>query len=178
MLSKNIYQIKISLNHIKPPIWRRIQIPEDYSFADLHQVIQDAMGWRDCHLYGFLLMHKNDDRYYRISPDNSGDINTNVEFKTHLTQQTKLIYIYDFGDDWAHTITLEKILPVDPKINYPLCISGRRACPPEDCGGVGGYYNLVEVMSNPEDEEYEDLVSWLGETFDPEYFDKDAVVFR
>ncbi|GAG78992.1 unnamed protein product, partial [marine sediment metagenome] len=89
----------------------------------------------------------------------------------------KAEYIYDFGDDWHHAMTLEKKLPRDEKIKYPRCIAGKRACPPEDCGGVGGYYNLLEIISNPAHEEYEEMMEWLGGEYDPEAFNHVKIEF-
>ncbi len=86
-------------------------------------------------------------------------------------------YIYDFGDNWEHKIQLEKILPREQNVNYPVCTKGKRACPPEDCGGISGYYNLLEIISDPENEEYEEMMEWVGGKFDPEHFDVKEVNF-
>ncbi len=86
-------------------------------------------------------------------------------------------YEYDFGDGWGHTIKLEKILPRDKNIDYPICTAGKRACPPEDVGGVWGYEDFLEIISNPDHGEYDRMIEWVGGAFDPEYFDKEEISF-
>ena len=86
-----------------------------------------------------------------------------------------MIYVYDFGDDWMHDLVLEKRFSPEPDVNYPRCIAGERACPPEDCGGIGGFYRMLECLSDPHDKEYETWKEWLGDEYDPEYFDKEEV---
>jgi len=175
-----IYQIKISLEHVKPPIWRRVLINSDTSLAKLHYVIQMAMGWDDYHLHQFITPQG----YYGIpEPDigfMTGDtINdeSKVTVATFLKAEKDAIkYEYDFGDSWVHKIQLEKILPPDKSIQLPQCIKGKRACPPEDCGGVWGYQELVEIVKDPSHEEYDDMIEWLGEDeYDPDSFDMDFV---
>lgn len=87
----------------------------------------------------------------------------------------KFYYIYDFGDYWQHQITIEDILPYDPTQQYPVCIKGKSDCPPEDCGGVDGFYHMLEVMKNPKHPEYKDIMEWMGEEYQANYFDKDAI---
>jgi len=179
-----VYQFKIVLKDIKPPIWRRIQVPKTYSFWDLHVAIQDAMGWYDCHLHEFKLIN-----YFTGAEINIGipdeefeDYKTLPGWKYKITdyfilEKQWVNYIYDFGDYWKHRITLEKILPKEKNIDYPICIKGKRACPPEDCGSSYGYENFLEIIRNPKDEQYEEMLEWVGGEFDPEHFDPKEVVF-
>lgn len=181
-----VYQFKITLKGIKPPIWRRIQVPETYTFWDLHIAIQDAMGWVDYHLHEFEIVNPSTGEKARI-----GDPNEESGFlgKKILSEQKQKIadwfsmenkvaeYTYDFGDDWKHKIRLEKILPRDKNIDYPICINGKRACPPEDCGGVWGYEEFLEALKDPKHEEHKEMLEWIGGEFDPEDFDVDEVSF-
>jgi hypothetical protein len=171
-----IYQLKISLQHSKPPIWRRVTVPNDFTLADLHRVIQTAMGWMGGHLHEFNIGGVS---YGEIDPDWPNDMEDEVGVKLNKLlkkEKQKIRYIYDFGDDWEHVIELEKILTSDTASSKPKCITGRRACPPEDCGGLYGYYELLDTISDPDHPEREETLEWLGEEdFDPAFFDLDEV---
>ena len=182
-----VYQFKISLLDIRPPIWRRILVPETYTFWDLHIAIQDVMGWVDYHLHQFEVVDPKRGDKVKIGIPSEDDIGYGWKIlagwgqriSNYFSLENKLAdYIYDFGDNWNHRITLEKVLPRDKNTNYPACIKGKRACPPEDCGGIGGYYNLLEIMKNPDHEEYNEMINWLGGEFDPEHFDMEEVIFN
>ncbi len=181
-----IYQFKVTLKGIRPPIWRRIQVPGNYSFWDLHVAIQDAMGWFDTHLHVFEIINPRRGIKEEIGiPDEDFGWDERQLFagwekkisKYFIPQNNKAIYIYDFGDDWKHTVKFEKVMARDKNKQYPLCLTGKRACPPEDCGGVWGYQELLEILSDPEHEEYEERIEWLGEDFDPEHFDVKGIHF-
>ncbi len=178
-----VYQFKITLQGIKPPIWRRIQVPETYTFWDLHVAVQDAMGWSDSHLHEFRILNPSTGLEVDIGlPDDELGkkilTDWNQKIADYFTMDNPSAdYMYDFGDGWEHKIQLEKILPREQNVNYPVCIKGKRACPPEDCGGIGGYYNLLEIISDPENEEYEEMMEWVGGKFDPEHFDVKEVSF-
>ena len=169
----NIYQLKVQLEGAtKPPIWRQLHVPQDISLYLLHCCIQGAMGWCNSHLHQFII----NGEYYGISlPDDDMDMEDERPIKLDTVlknEKAHIMYEYDFGDGWIHRITLEKKLPTDAKQIYPLLIQGKGACPPEDCGGVWGYEDLKEKMSNPDHEEYEEMLEWLGvEEFDPNEFD-------
>jgi hypothetical protein len=170
--------LKITLRGIRPPIWRRVRVSSDATLRVLHLVIQEAMGWYDAHLHEFEV----GSRRYGEPSDNEwpGMERTfsekNVRLGTLVEQGVKrLRYLYDFGDGWEHEVAIEKVLPLDPDQQYPSLIGGKRACPPEDCGGVPGYYRLLEVLADPSDEEYAELTEWVGGGFDPEHFDAAAV---
>ncbi len=180
-----IYQLKITLEHSKPPIWRRVQVAADIRLSRLHDVIQVAMGWYDAHLHQFIVGRYPDETLYGVPHPDYGDWGPtmNDESLTKLNQilmaeKDKFTYEYDFGDGWKHIILLEKILPPEEGVTYPRCIKGKRACPPEDCGGVWGYYHLLDVLADPENPEHEEMLEWLGGELDPEYFDLDEVNTR
>jgi hypothetical protein len=90
-------------------------------------------------------------------------------------EKEKIVYEYDFGDGWEHDVLLEKILPDNEKLTFPVCLEGKMACPPEDCGGIWGYSDMLEILKQPKHEEYDNIIEWLGEEFDPEHFDIEAV---
>jgi hypothetical protein len=183
----NVYQFKIVLKGVKPAIWRRIQVPETYNFWDLHIAIQDVMGWLDYHLHSFYLDNHVTGEKIRIGivldePDTFDDfdvITENGQYVSNwfLAENTAAIYLYDFGDSWEHEVRLEKILPKEKGVSYPRCVGGERACPPEDCGGAWGFEHLLEVILDPNHEEYEDLTEWLGGGFDPEHFSVQEIEF-
>lgn len=178
-MTKKIFQIQIALKEIKPKIWRRILVPSDLLLSDFHMVIQITMGWTNSHLHQFI---KNRTYYtVRMQDDFLWDEMDNVDYKKMKIsdllkkEKEKIVYVYDFGDNWEHDIILEKILPIDNNIKYPICLTGKRNCPPEDCGGVWGYSDMLEVLKDPKHEEYENYIAWLGGKFDPEFFDKNKI---
>ncbi|MBD3285573.1 plasmid pRiA4b ORF-3 family protein [candidate division WOR-3 bacterium] len=183
MKSEQIYQFKITLKDIKPPIWRRILIPANSTFWELHVAIQDAMGWTDTHLHEFEVKGPDSGDTHRIGiPDDEFGRETLPGWKVKTAKYcptigTSVDYMYDFGDGWEHKIKLEKILPREEGADYPDCIAGERACPPEDCGGPDEYVELLEAISDENHEEHEEMLEWLGGGFDPEAFDPNAVTF-
>lgn len=176
-MTKTVYQIQIALKGFKPKIWRRILIPSDISMSDFHYVIQVVMGWTNSHLHQFFQYGT----FYSEPQEGSWDDMdaedyTDLSVSDLLTREKDiLIYEYDFGDGWEHQITLEKVLPKTGETQLPVCLQGKMNCPPEDCGGVWGYAEMLEILKQPQHEEYESYIEWLGDKFDPEYFDKDAV---
>ncbi len=164
-----IYQFKITLLEIEPLIWRRIQVPADYSFWDLHVAIQDAMGWLDYHLHAFFIRPKHKKKAIEIGipvDDWDGDSvvpGWEVPITDHFIEPGQLTeYRYDFGDRWIHEVLFEAILLKTKGTKYPKCIDGERACPPEDCGSVSGYYRLIEILQDPNHEAYSEHVDWLN----------------
>lgn len=180
-----VYQFKITLKRVKPPIWRRIQVPETYSFWDFHVAIQDVMGWQDYHLHLFEVINPWSGIKEEIGiPDEEFDWDTDTlpGWKQNIAgyfsmRNVKADYIYDFGNNWRHTVKLEKILPREIGIRYPICIGGKRACPPEDCGGTWGYQDFLEIMMDLHHERHEEMLRWIGGAFDPEAFDANGVRF-
>jgi hypothetical protein len=185
-----VYQFKIVLREIEPMIWRVIQTPSNYSFWDLHVAIQDAMGWLDCHLHAFRVRmpHKKADMVIGIPDDDSYDLEIlpgwELQIAEFFTEPGKtVIYDYDFGDSWSHEVILEAILLKEKAVKYPRCINGERACPPEDCGGVPGYYEHLKILSDSKRPEYREHVAWLKGhlknyfPYEPDNFDPDNVKF-
>lgn len=175
--AKSIYQLKVTLVGAKPPIWRRIVVPSDIRLSDLHMVLQIVMGWEDAHLHQF----EAGGVTYGTHDDEFGmDMEVEDEKKCKLhqvlrTEKNAMKYEYDFGDSWGHKVVLEKIMPYEKDRQLPRCIAGKRACPPEDCGGVWGYAEMLELLKHPEDPEHEERMEWLGGEFDPEKFDLGGV---
>jgi hypothetical protein len=169
----DIVKLKVTLQGISPPIWRRLLIPAAMTLRDLHDSLQTSMGWEDAHLHDF-----------NIAGERFGDPSTtdDVANEARMTLDrvgkagiSRFKYTYDFGDDWEHLIVIEgTVLRAEGK-HYPACVAGKRACPPEDCGGVPGYYHLLKVMADPTHPAYEDMSEWVNEDFDPEAFSAEAV---
>jgi hypothetical protein len=170
-----IYQIKITLKHIRPPIWRRLQVPADIKLGKLHRVLQAAMGWYDAHLHAFRVGHETYGVPDREFIDDETINERNVRLDRIAAEGERLLYEYDFGDGWEHELLIENALPAEKGQRYPICLAGKRACPPEDCGGPPGYDHLLEVLRDPKHEEYEATREWLGGHFDPEAFDLEEV---
>jgi hypothetical protein len=171
------------LKDIKPPVWRRIQVPWTYTFWGLHVAIQDAIGWSDAHLHQFELTDPVTRETIDVGvPDDDFDESAMLpgwEYKIAdwFSIHKSANYVYDFGDSWEHRVELEKTLPREANTSYPTCVGGRRACPPEDCGGTCGYEEFLEAINDPEHEQHEELLEWIGGEFDPEYFDPAEVTF-
>ncbi len=181
--TSKIIQLKITLTYSKPATWRRIAVPSDYSFFDLHVAIQDAFGWYDQHLHQFFTdsPFKRNSQYERIAlplPDDEEDVidERKVKISKYLSKPGDVMfYEYDFGDSWEHQILVENILPAEAGAEYPVCLAGKRACPPEDCGGIWGYDELLEIIRDPTHEEYKRMTEWLDGSFDPEEFNIDRI---
>jgi hypothetical protein len=170
-----IYQIRVDLNGTKPPIWRRILVPGDVTLRSLHNILQAAMGWTNSHLHEFPIEGAS---YGRPDPDYDDEMRDDRRVRLSQiapAQGSKLRYVYDFGDGWLHTLAVEKILPPEPGQQYPVCIAGKRACPPEDVGGIGGYAYFLEAVQDPTHPEHDSYLEWVGGPFDPEAFDLEQV---
>lgn len=175
--ARNVHRLKVTLRGSKPPIWRRFEVPSDITLARLHSVIQLGFGWQDSHLWVF---ETPAGRYGSSDPD--------LEIRSAATKKLsavadwpgdKLRYEYDFGDGWDHDIVVEAVQPAEQDVAYPRCIAGKRACPPEDCGGIWGYYELLNTLGNPRHENHAQTLWWLGISspadFDQDRFDLDEV---
>lgn len=171
---KLLYELKVELQGIDPPVWRMLQVPSSISLHKLHLVLQKAMGWRNYHLHIFYVGPR---RYSEANSEwgpeiqDSGDV-TLVDVVSE--ENRTFLYEYDMGDGWEHEITLQRILPAKGQ-ERPRCTGGARACPPEDCGGVGGYEDFLEAISDPKHEEHIAMLKWAGGKFDPEEFDSEVV---
>jgi hypothetical protein len=177
-MANTSYRFEIRLEGIEPPIWRRIRVPGDYTFWDLHVAIQDAMGWLDHHLHRFLVRHPEtgaleqigipDEPFLDEEPRLAG---WEVPIAGYFTDtKDTATYEYDFGDDWRHAIKFEGTDELRKGERAPTCLAGERRCPPEDCGGIHGYTELLDILGNPRHEEHQTMLEWLGGPYDPECF--------
>lgn len=174
-MKHNNLQLNVELDSIEPKIWRRIIVSGNTSLYDLHHIIQLSFGWGNYHLYQFELGKKfygnvelwgdeaeecqiQDDRKFKIK-----DV-------LNASQKT-LKYLYDMGDSWMHIIKLENFDKENTLVKAPYCVAGEGNCPPEDCGGVPGYYHMLEVLKKPKSKEYKELIEWLGGKYDPDHID-------
>ena len=170
-MAGRVFQLKATIVGSKPPVWRRVLVAESASLLDLHEVLQGAFGWYDCHLHEFEIdgvRYGTDDGEGWGPPPKS---ERRTRLGTVARQGTAIRYVYDFGDDWVHRVVVEKVLQADPRTSYPCCIAGKRACPPEDCGGVWGYQEFLAAISDADHPEHESMLAWVGGEFDPEAFD-------
>ncbi|MDD8030956.1 MAG: plasmid pRiA4b ORF-3 family protein [Acidobacteriota bacterium] len=182
---KNVFQFRITLIGTDPPVWRRIVVPENYTFYDLHVAIQDAMGWLDYHLHDFEIRDEEEKgRFIRLEcpwtePDLEEDDwlrTTEVPLKKYFKKTGNFaLYNYDYGDGWQLEIFLEDIYPREKNKEYPICLDGDLSGPPEDCGGISGYYECIEALMSKDDSE--GLLTWLGD-WKPDDFDPKTVVFE
>jgi hypothetical protein len=173
-VSPEVLQLKITLLGTMPPIWRRLLVPADFTLAQLHDVLQAAMGWHACHMHEFSAGRRHfgkpnpEDRLMGMPPVENERM---VRLSSLLGRVgAKVVYTYAMGDSWEHGIVLEKRLPVDPDRAYPVCTGGERACPPEDCGGIGGFYDLLDALGDPTHEQHDELLDWVGGDYDPDAF--------
>ena len=168
---REIYQIKISLRGIRPPIWRRLEVFSETTLDQLHLIFQVAMGWASYHLHQFSI---EGEEYGQPDPDYSHTVNDERNVRLYQVvpiENFKFSYEYDFGDSWEHTVLVEKILTEEKGKGYPNCSKGKRACPPEDVGGVWGYVDFLEAIQNVKHPDHEDMLEWVGGEFEPEKFD-------
>jgi hypothetical protein len=169
-MARMIYQLRIALDGVEPPIWRRVLVPGAFTLDRLHRVFQFAMGWSDRHLHVFDI----DGVQYGV-PDPDGLLEVSDELDTRLdavaAKGARLRYTYDFGDWWEHDVTVEDVGPADPDARYPMCTGGECACPPDDVGGPAGYRDFLAAYSDPAHPDHEAMHVWLGRAFDPAAFD-------
>jgi len=174
-----IYQFKITLKYSRPPIWRRVQVGANSTLVHLHQVIQAVMEWEDYHLWEFTLNNVRYSYPLEFFEDDRPKSARAMRLRDIIhSPKVKLLYTYDFGDDWEHDVVLEKIIEPDPGMQYPVCVDGRRAAPLEDCGGMFGYYTMLEILEDPDHPDYEMWKEWAGLELDPDRFDLEAVNTR
>jgi hypothetical protein len=173
----SIYQIKVTLDGIRPPVWRRIQATGNTTLLKLHAILQTVMGWQDYHLHEFTIA---DVTYGDPENDEWDEWGIAPEERYRLSQVIpgegfRFHYMYDFGDGWRHTLLVEKVAPAEKGIRYPICLKGKRACPPEDVGSVWGYHNFLQAIGDPDHPEHDQHLTWAGGSFDPEAFDLEEV---
>ncbi len=172
-MTAKTYELRVSLQDMSGQIWRRLRVPGDTDLAKLHEILQDVMGWEGYHLYAFEVGGED---YGDPDPDFSDGMRDARRVLLQDVLRSKgdrMKYIYDFGDDWVHLITVRSILPQASA--FPVCLSGGGACPPEDCGGTFGYWRLLAALDNPEHPDHEEARDWVGDDFDPDAFEPEMV---
>jgi hypothetical protein len=165
-----VFRLKIKLRNVQPPVWRRLEVPGNVTFAKLHRILQVALGWTDSHLHEFVVGKRHiglPDDEFRDDVANE----TRVRLEDVASAKTKFAYWYDFGDNWWHDITVERVGPPETSAEYPRLLAGANSAPPEDVGGVGGYEEFLEAVADPKHPEHKELLTWAGGAFDPEAFD-------
>ncbi|MGD9704063.1 MAG: plasmid pRiA4b ORF-3 family protein [Acidimicrobiia bacterium] len=175
--AKTVHRLKVTLRQVKPPIWRRIEVLSDVKLSELSDVLEAAMGWYGGHLHAF---EAGGVHYEMPDPDGFGFNRPVDERKARLgevlpTVGSKMRWDYDFGDGWEHDVLVEAIEPRRAEVTYPVCLAGKRACPPEDCGGPWGYGNLLAALGDPTHPEHDELTEWAPPGFDPAAFDAGEV---
>jgi hypothetical protein len=176
-----IYQLKVELRGSQPAIWRRLQVPAITELGRLHRILQIAMGWYDEHLHRFVVPNGTGTEIYGVpKPERRFSPRVGDQEKARLrrvarAEGSRFFYEYDFGDNWQHVITVEKIFPPEPDSRYPRCVAGKRAAPREDSGGVWAYADYLEALQDPTHPDHEDAVDGLGDDFEPERFDLEDV---
>ena len=172
---REVYQIKVTLKGSKPPIWRRMQVASDTTLVQLHRIVQRVMGWAGSHLYQFVIGNVAYGDPGMLGELDAKDGRT-VTLETIVRREKdKFLYEYDFGDSWEHELLVETRLPLEEGKRYPICLAGKRACPPEDCGGIWGYASFLEAIRDPEHPEHDEMLEWVGSEFDPDAFDLDEI---
>jgi hypothetical protein len=173
--TEQIYRLKVTLRNVRPPVWRRVEMPGRTTLTELHSILQTVMPWCDEHLHDFEI----DGVRYGAPDDGWEDDELRDESKVRLddvaAEGTTIRYTYDFGDDWRHDVVVEKVLPAEGQVQYPRCLTGRRATPPEDIGGGSGYEQFLETMADPGHPDHEELREWIGQDWDPDHFEVDSV---
>lgn len=170
-----VYQIKVTLKGSNPPIWRRVEVPSHITLYKMHRILQITMGWQNSHLHEFKIAGISyGENHPEYGLEMKAERRARLDELVPEVQQT-FVYDYNLDESWEHELLVENILRREIGVHYPLCVAGDRACPPEDCGGWRGYGELLEIIQNPEDVEYQKTLEWLGGGFDPEAFDLDAV---
>lgn len=175
---KDIIQLKITLQETEPPIWRRILVDKSTAFSKFHYIILTTMGWGGGHLYEFKIngcrvgVPQKDDEDWGGKLVDASKISLDSLISD---KKVKFMYTYDFGDSWEHLIKVEKFLEKEENIKYPICIDGELNCPPEDCGGIPGFYNLLDIIGDKQHPEHKEMLEWLGGQYDSEHFDKKGI---
>jgi hypothetical protein len=173
--STRLVRMKVTLEEVRPSVWRRLLVPAGFTLRRLHRVLVDSMGWHDSHLHQFVIRGN-----YYGKTDPEFELARRDERLHNLEHVLALgvrgfRYEYDFGDGWMHRIAIEKVEEAEGRPLKPVCLAGERACPPEDSGGARGYAELLNVLSDPSHPDHEDSKTWAGLRFDPERFDIDHV---
>lgn len=173
---ESVYQLKVTLLDSRPPIWRRFQVQSAVTLGRMHNMLQVVMGWTDSHMHGFRVPQPGQrGARRRFLPIEDADEKSTRLADLLRRPKDRIVYEYDFGDGWEHEIVLEEVVPHSEGVRYPIVLSGRGACPPDDVGGIPGYYHFLEAIKDPKHPDHEDMVEWGGADFDPARFDVQAV---
>jgi hypothetical protein len=175
---KEAIQLKISLENISPEIWREILVPKNYTFYQLHYAIQIAMGWTNSHLNEFIVKGYKIGILYDGMEEYDDELLDSKEIKIMsiiFEPGESFIYHYDFGDGWKHIVTIEKFVMLEDAEQLPFCIAGELKCPPEDCGGIPGFYNFLSIVSDKSHPEYKETKYWVGGKYNRNEFNQDKV---
>jgi hypothetical protein len=169
-----LHHIKVTLSGIKPPVWRLMLLSPEITLGMLHRILQAVIGWEDAHMHRFV----QDGRKYsdlRFELDDILDERKVLLGSLLAEPGSRLVYEYDFGDNWQHELLCEEFVELDVQAPYAICTDGARACPPEDCGGPHLYDDLLRVLKNPKHRDYKEMKDWVGGSFDPEAFNIEAI---
>jgi hypothetical protein len=174
-----ILQLKINLRGTKPLIWRRILVEQMMTFDQLHHTIQLVMGWTNSHLHEFIVNGTRIGQSFdNLDADHGAELidSSTVTLESILSPtDLRFIYLYDFGDSWEHELLIEKRLSRDEMTNYPDCVGGKLNCPPENCGGIPGFYELLATLADKRHPERKEMLAWLGGTYDTQTFNQEEV---
>ena len=170
--------LRIELEGIEPLIWRRVAIHTSMNLKAVHDVVQAVMGWLDCHLWEF---EANERKYSLLIPDDPEWNERITDAATAMLSSLvadgvkDMTYVYDMGDDWQHRIVIEKLTPAAPGETYPMFLGGERRCPPEDCGGVPGFYEFLDNIASKQSQKRKAALDWYGRAYDPDDIDEKQI---
>ena len=168
--TQSVFRLRVTLNEVVPEVWRRVLVPGSVRLAKLHDVFQVAMGWTNSHLHSFTIDGQLYGMHFDDYPDEEID-EKKVTVLAAVGGQRRFVYEYDFGDSWEHEVVVEEVSRASQGLKHAVCLDGQNACPPEDCGGVPGYAELLEVLGDPDHEDHAQSLQWVGGAFDPAAFD-------
>jgi hypothetical protein len=169
------YQIKVTLMQLRPSVWRSVRVPDSITLSQLHRILQIVMGWEDSHLHRFVIdRRRTGTKHSQLDSQILNDETVSLHSTVGLLKSRLLYYEYDFGDDWVHELQVENAVP-QTGAQRLCCTGGERCCPPEDCGGPVGYQELLTVLQDPRHPDHEEMLEWVGGSFDPEMFDVKSV---
>jgi hypothetical protein len=167
---QTVFRLRITIEGVVPTVWRRLLVPGAVRLARLHRIFQAAMGWTDSHLHAFTVGDKCYGMHFDDYPEDEID-ETEVTVQKAVGGHRRFSYEYDFGDSWEHSVVVEEVSRISRGLKFAVCIDGQNACPPEDCGGVHGYAELLEVLADPAHPDHDRTVQWMGGSFDATSFD-------
>lgn len=172
-MAKTIHTLKVTLREVKPPVWRRIEVPSELRLSELAPILEAAMGWLGSHLHMYDAEGTIYDMHHpELEPLGLDESDYSLD-QLLPNVGMKMRWEYDFGDGWEHNLLVEAISLRKSKAGYPVCLAGRRSCPPEDCGGPWGYQNMLEALADPHHSDHDVMVEWAPLDFDPGRFNID-----